>query len=79
MADNQQASADFGGKRDAYLKITVTGSDGAKPESKVMEPLVITIPATLSVRVASMHVAEIVSKMLKDQGWKTALKAIGLK
>lgn len=78
MAD-QQASASFAPARDPYLKITVTGSDGTKPESKVMEPLVINVPSALSVRVASMHVAEIVSKMLKDQGWKTALKAIGLK
>lgn len=58
-----------------YLKITVTGTDGAQ----VMPPITIRIPSELSLRIATMHVMEFVMKEFKRIGFKDALKAIGLK
>lgn len=58
-----------------FLKITVTGTDGAQ----VMAPITIQIPSQLSLRIATMHVMEFVMKEFKRIGFKDALKAIGLK
>lgn len=62
-----------------YLRLSITGSDGAKPEASVMSPITIAIPRELSLRLAGMHVLEYVGRELKRLGLKDALKAIGLK
>lgn len=63
----------------AYIKLSITGSDGTKPEAKVMESITIAVPPELSLRIAAMHVMEFMMRSLKKQGFRDALKAIGLK
>lgn len=61
------------------IKLTISASDGVKPEQTVGTPIIVQVPKQLSLRIAKMYLIEYLAKELKGEKITEALKAIGCK